>query len=120
MFYARYVDLCSRKNVSPSKVALDCGFNKGSVSVWKKKYMLGEDVCPTAEILVKVADYFDVTVDYLLGNEKENPTADSDEALMFALWGGDNADVTPEMLSKVKEFARFVQEEERRKKNDAN
>lgn|GEM_PF-6200146 len=69
MFYARYVELCASKNVSPSKVALECGFNKGSVSVWKKKYEKGEDVKPTPEILVKISEYFGVSVGYLLGVE---------------------------------------------------
>ena len=69
MFYARYVELCANKNVSPSKVALECKFNKGSVSVWKKKYEKGEDVKPTPKILVKIAEYFNVSVGYLLGIE---------------------------------------------------
>ena len=69
----------------------------------------------------KIAEFFNVSTDYLLGVEnKNNPTANSDEALMFALWGGDNADITPQMLDKVREFARFVREEERRKANDTD
>ncbi len=70
MFYARYLELCFEQDVSPSKVALDCGFNKGSVSVWKKKYLAGEDVSPSADILLKLANYFDVSVDYLLGKSE--------------------------------------------------
>ncbi len=71
MFYARYVELCAKKKVSPSKVALECGFNKGSVSVWKKKYEKGEDIKPTPETLVKIAAYFNVSVGYLLGIEDD-------------------------------------------------
>ena len=67
MFYARYVDLCDKNKVSPSRVAIDCNFNKGSVSVWKKKYEAGEDVKPSSDILLKLSDYFGVSVDYLLG-----------------------------------------------------
>lgn len=92
------------------------GLGKTAFTGWKS----GENTSYKKHI-DKIAEFFDVSTDYLLGIEKKNnPTANSDEALMFALWGGDNADVTPEMLSKVKEFARFVQEEERRKKNDIN
>lgn len=69
----------------------------------------------------KIAEFLNVSVDYLLGvGNKNDPTANSDEALMFALWGGDNADITPQMLDKVREFARFVREEERRKANDTD
>lgn len=65
----------------------------------------------------KIAEFLNVSVDYLLGVENKNsPAADSNEALAFALYGGDRTDITPEMLDKVREFARFVRDEERRKK----
>ncbi len=112
MFYDKFKGLCDQKNVKPSRVALECGFSKGSVSHWKN-----EGTVPQREILIKIAEYFSVSVDYLLGaEEKENPAADSNEALAFALYGGDRTDITPEMLDKVREFARFVRDEERRKK----
>lgn len=118
MFYARYIDLCKNKNVSPSKAAMDCGFNKGSVSVWKKKYEKGEDIKPSPDILIKIAEYFNVSVDYLLGNkEKETPAANSDETLMFALYGGDNKDITPGMLEDVRKFAQFIREKEKEKED---
>ena len=116
MFYERYISLCDNKKVAPSKVAIECGFNKGSVSVWKKKYQEGEDVKPSSEILIKLADYFDVSTDFLLGKnnsileEQKNPATDSDEMLMFALYGGDNADITPSMLEDVRNFAKYIRE----------
>lgn len=57
----------------------------------------------------KIAEFLDVSVDYLLGKEK-SPTATSDETLMFALYGNDNKDITPEMLAEVRSFAKFVRE----------
>lgn len=69
MFYERYASLCANRGVSPSKVAFECGFNKGSVSVWKKKYQNGIDVRPSSEILIKIANYFNVSVDFLLEKE---------------------------------------------------
>ena len=65
MFYDIYQNLCNEINKSPSRVALDLGINKASVTYWKK-----EGKTPNTEILQKVADYFNVSVDYLL--EKEN------------------------------------------------
>ena len=67
----------------------------------------------------KIADFLGVSTDYLLGTQKEKIAANSDEALMFALYGGEHQDITPAMLDKVREFARFVREEEKRKNNDA-
>lgn len=79
MFYDRYINLCSEKRISPSKAAIECGFNKGSVSVWKKRFENGEDIQPTPEILIKIADYFGVTVDYLLGNDENKNSPLSNE-----------------------------------------
>lgn len=64
----------------------------------------------------KIAEFLGVSTDYLLGTQKETPAADSDEALMFALWGGDTADITPEMLNDVRKFAQFIRE---KKKDDS-
>ena len=65
----------------------------------------------------KIAEFFNVSTDYLLGVEnKNNPAADSDEALAFALFGGDTQDITPEMLEDVRNYAQFVRE--RRKKEN--
>ena len=92
------------------------GLTKNTFTNWK----LGTSESYKKHIY-KIAEFFDVSTDYLLGVENKNdPTANSDEALMFALWGGDNADITPQMLDKVREFARFVREEERRKANDTD
>ena len=46
----------------------------------------------------------------------ENPTALSDEALMFALYGGDNKDITPEMLNDVRDFAQYIREKKNKNK----
>ena len=68
--------------------------------------------------IVAFAEALNTTPGELMGNvsDVKNP----DETLMYALWEGDTSDVTPEMLDKVREFARFVREEERRKANDSN
>lgn len=71
MFYDNFLSLCTKKGVKPSRVAIETGFNKGSISSWKKNAEIGKDVKPTTEILEKIADYFDVSIDELLGNEKK-------------------------------------------------
>lgn len=65
----------------------------------------------------EIAEFFGVSTDYLLGMEKEkSPIVNSDETLMFALYGDDNKDITPEMLEEVRNFAKFVREN-RKKEN---
>lgn len=105
MFYDRFVAICKQRNVSPSQVAIQCGFNKSSVTNWKKN-----GYAPRQEILKKIADYFNVSVDYLLGNESKVPDAEqpaTESQIKFALFGGEE-DITDEMLDEVKAFAQFV------------
>ena len=62
MFYDKYVNLCKEKNISPSKAASMIGFDKSSITNWKK-----HGYVPRQEILNKIADFFGVSVDYLTG-----------------------------------------------------
>ena len=71
MFYDRFIALCELKGIKPSRVAIELGFNKGTVSAWKKEHANGNDVIPTAKILNAIADYFNVSTDYLLGNNNK-------------------------------------------------
>ncbi len=81
MVYDKFCDLCSQKGVSPSKAAMDAGFSKSLISKWKSK----QEIVPSSEVLQKIADYFGVSVDYLLGKEKQ-PTdgelSDEEKAML--------------------------------------
>ena len=113
MFYDRFVEICRQRDISPSQVAIQCGFNKSSVTNWKKN-----GYAPRQEILIKIADYFDVSVDYLLGDAKvqaHNKNAITDTDIKFALFGG-NENITDEMLDEVKTFAQFVKNKYKDKK----
>lgn len=75
MFYDTFSQLCKEISTTPSRAAQDMGINKSTVTYWKTK-----EVVPNGATLNKIADYFGVTLDYLLGNEqKEAPAAKSDE-----------------------------------------
>lgn len=115
MFYDRFVALCKQKNMSPSAVTRELGLNNSISTAWKR------GTIPNGNTLQKLADYFGVTVDYLLGNETKEkaPTEPgertvSDEDIMFALFNGAD-DITDEMFEEVKRFAQFIQERERNK-----
>lgn len=74
MFYDRYAVLCKEKGISPSKAATEMGINKATVSVWKTK-----GTSPQIVQLEKIADYFDVSTDYLLGKtSQKNHSADNE------------------------------------------
>ena len=55
-------ELREEKHISQTKLAIDLGLNQNSVS----RYENGERQADY-ETLIKLADYFNVSVDYLLG-----------------------------------------------------
>lgn len=61
MFWKRYQELCLKNNMKPNPVAAEIGISSGSVSQWKSGKI------PKGENLLKIADYFNCSVDYLLG-----------------------------------------------------
>jgi len=72
MFYNKFLKLCEKNEIKPSVAANEIGFNKSTVSAWKRN---GNN--PNGDILFKVADYFNVSIEYLLtdkeSTEKEKP-----------------------------------------------
>lgn len=61
MFYERLESMCSRKGITVSSLVKALGLSTSKVTAWKNGSV------PKGEILVKIADYLDVTVDYILG-----------------------------------------------------
>lgn len=73
MFFDLFEKLCKDKEISPTRASAEIGFSKGSVSYWRRKYKEGVDAKPDVYTAQKIADYFDVSVDYLLGRT-DDPT----------------------------------------------
>lgn len=61
VFYDVYLMLCKEKNLSPSAAAIQAGINKGTVSVWKKKWEKNVDVDPDKSTIDKLSSFFGVT-----------------------------------------------------------
>lgn len=80
---------------------------------------------PDYETLLKLGEFFGVSVDYLLTGEEtkkapapEGERSVSDDDIKFALFGGDG-DITDEMYEEVKRFAKLVKlREEAEKKGE--
>lgn len=100
MFYPRFVQLCEQKDVKKTRALLDAGLPKSAAKYWEEAYNKGIDSKPTTQNAVKLANYFGVTVDYLLNAEKENaPGSDAESEIEKAL-----AQATPaqrELISSI-------------------
>lgn len=71
--YETIVQLCAEKGVNITELCRQSGASRGSLTDLK----MGRKASLSAATLSKIATYFGVSVDYLLGNEKE-PATDSD------------------------------------------
>ena len=68
--YNRIQDLCKNKGVSGSRMCLDLGISKSTLSDMKH----GRTKGVSTDTAKKIASYLNVTVGYLLGEEEKKPT----------------------------------------------
>ena len=116
--YNRIETLCQERNVTVTALCREAGVSRASLSDLK----MGRKQGLSAETLTRLADWFGVSVDRLLGKENA-PGGDagrriSDEDIKFALFGGDGV-ITDAMYREVRDFAAFVKrrEEEKQRKD---
>lgn len=88
--YEKVKQMADENNVSINKIELHCGFSHNSIGKWANS-------SPKCDNLAKIAKYFNVSTDYLLGNEvKENPISECEQELlnMFRKCGEDEKLIT--------------------------
>jgi len=104
VFYERLKNICDNRGITVTYLLKTLNISTSKGTAWKN------GSTPNSEVALKIADYFNVSTDYLLGNE----TKDMDTEIKFALFdGADN--ITDEMFEEVKNFAKFVQKREQDK-----
>lgn len=64
--YERIDELAKKQKISVFDLSLKLGMSRNAIYQWKKSV-------PNVEAVQKVADYFNVSVDYLLGREDKQP-----------------------------------------------
>lgn len=67
MFWNRFYELCLQRGTKPNPLGKNIGISSGIITKWKT-----ENTLPNGETLIKIADYFNVSIDYLLGRT-DNP-----------------------------------------------
>lgn len=74
-FFDQYKKICAERGISPNGAAKEIGLPSSSVTHWK------DGAIPRIKTVQKIADYFGVTTDYLLGYTgiKEKPTLNESE-----------------------------------------
>lgn len=70
MFWEIFYDLCLKSGKKPNPIAKELGYSSATVTKWK------HGTIPNGDTLREIANYFGVSVDYLLGNEKQPEAPD--------------------------------------------
>ena len=89
-------ELCKENGMNPSKLEIELGFGKGTLYKWGKS-------SPNTDKLSKVADYFGVSLDYLIGKTDIRQTA-NESNWKPQLTSKDDRDIKKELNSILEEL----------------
>lgn len=110
MFYDNFLKLCNQRGISPTAAVVEMGFQKSVVTRWKKSI-------PTDANKLKIAQYFGITVDELMHEQKEKPAeraSISRKDIKFALFG--DPDIDDDLMDDVLGFAEYVRKKREQEK----
>jgi len=110
MFPQRLAELRKSRNLTQAEFAKIFNIATGTIGMWES----GKRE-PNYEMIVKIADYFDVSVDYLLGRDSDSPIPEEPDELLFALYG-ETKELSKEDRQKILEFAKFIKYDAQKKK----
>lgn len=102
--YSRIAELCKGEGITVTELCRECDIPRATMSDFKQ----GRSKTLSASALSKIADYFEISVEYLIKGESFKA---GKEELKVALFGG-GAKVTDEMWDEVIRYARYVKERE--------
>lgn len=117
--YEIILGLCSKKGVSITELCRQSGASRGSLTDLK----MGRKNSLSAATLSKIAAYFGVSVDYLLGNEEQKkPAAPKDSELdelvkdeLVGFYGDVKKELTPGDIEDIKTLMKIRAELNRQK-----
>lgn len=61
VLYARIIELCDQHEITITRLEKECGFSNATIKKWK------DTSTPGIDKVQRIARYFDVSTDYLLG-----------------------------------------------------
>ena len=105
-FYDIYQALCEQRGVSLRRAAAEIGLSNATVTKWKKT-----GAAPGGDTLTKVAAYFGVSVDKLLGVETPPAASLGLDDFTYALYS-ETQTLTEENKQKLLEMARFFRQQQ--------
>ncbi|EJR36957.1 helix-turn-helix domain-containing protein [Bacillus cereus] len=112
MLGKKIAELRKNQKLSQYDLAERLGFSRGKLA----NYEQGQRE-PDYDTLKKIADYFEVSTDYLLDREiiktnPDNPLADP----KLGLWFKDIKDASPDKQEELKQFWEYIKQKEKDRK----
>ena len=80
MFWERFYNLCLERGTKPNRVCSELGFSNATSTKWKNGSI------PGTEKINKIAEYFNVSVPYLLGYEEQKEKSPAGAGLKEKHW----------------------------------
>ena len=100
MFWDNFYNLCVKKGIKPNPVAKELGISSASLTKWKN------GTTPNSDALQKIAEYFDVSVDYLLGIR----TTPRKKGVKIPVYGTVPAGVPTEAIQDIIDYEEIEEE----------
>ena len=97
MFWDRFEGLCKENKCRPNNVMQALGLSAATATKWKNGSI------PNGDALQKVADYFNVSTDYLLGRTPYKRPTD-DPSLVWGYVTPTGRELTPEEQEEAKKY----------------
>lgn len=107
MFSERLRELRNEKGISQKELAIALFVSQQTVAKWET-----DRSTPNPDMISQIAQYFDVSSDYLIGNSDSKSAminAPTDDDIKFALFDGAKG-ISDEAYEEVKRFAAFIKE----------
>ena len=99
MFFDIFYDLCQSKGVSCKKATEEMGLSNSITTKWKKT-----GATPGGDTLQKIAAYFDVSIDYLLGKDASTDILSEVDVAFY----GDFKELSEDDKQTLREMARLM------------
>lgn len=103
--FERIKELAKKQGKSLNKVEEDLGYGKNVLYRLKNSN-------PSTERLQEIADYFDVSVDYLLGREEKETPKHVDLSENVTVFSFDGKEISKETMRKAIAIAKALEENE--------
>ena len=101
-------------NLNQEEFAKQIGYTRSAISAWE----IGRNE-PSNDDIIKLADFFGVSTDYLLGkSDIRNPQKLDTDKISIGLSSKDYSPPTKEQQEKIEEFAKFVLKDNKKKKEN--